>query len=110
MLMDTPPSPAQHQQLKTIHLSAVTLGNIFNDIIDLDKLDRRRLEIVPTRIDLPAFLDELETLSRIQAEQKGLYLHFDRWRHAAVRHGRRNPLASGAVESGGQRGQVHRRG
>ena len=28
--------------------------------------------------DLPAFLDELETLSRIQAEQKGLYLHFDR--------------------------------
>ncbi|HHQ4453605.1 TPA: ATP-binding protein, partial [Aeromonas veronii] len=78
MLMDTPLDPKQHQQLKTIHLSAVTLGNIFNDIIDLDKLDRRRLEIAPTRIDLPAFLDELETLSRIQAEQKGLYLHFDR--------------------------------
>ncbi|WP_348685621.1 aerobic respiration two-component sensor histidine kinase ArcB [Aeromonas bestiarum] len=78
MLMDTPLDPKQHQQLKTIHLSAVTLGNIFNDIIDLDKLDRRRLEIAPTPIDLPAFLDELETLSRIQAEQKGLYLHFDR--------------------------------
>ena len=49
----------------------MTLGNIFNDIIDLDKLDRRRLEIAPAPLDLPAFLDELETLSRIQAEQKG---------------------------------------
>ncbi|MFG0835537.1 aerobic respiration two-component sensor histidine kinase ArcB [Aeromonas bivalvium] len=78
MLMDTQLTPAQHQQLNTIHLSAVTLGNIFNDIIDLDKLDRRRLEIAPAPLDLPAFLDELETLSRIQAEQKGLYLHFDR--------------------------------
>lgn len=78
MLMDTPLDARQQQQLKTIHLSAVTLGNIFNDIIDLDKLDRRRLEIAPAPLDLPAFLDELETLSRIQAEQKGLYLHFDR--------------------------------
>ncbi|MGL5031509.1 MAG: aerobic respiration two-component sensor histidine kinase ArcB [Aeromonas sp.] len=77
MLLDTPLDATQHQQLKTIHLSAVTLGNIFNDIIDLDKLDRRRLELAPTRIELPAFLDELETLSRIQAEQKGLYLHFE---------------------------------
>lgn len=78
MLMDTPLDAKRQQQLKTIHLSAVTLGNIFNDIIDLDKLDRRRLEIAPAPMDLPAFLDELEMLSRIQAEQKGLYLHFDR--------------------------------
>ncbi|SIQ59233.1 PAS/PAC sensor hybrid histidine kinase [Aeromonas sp. RU39B] len=78
ILLDTPLDETRHQQLKTIHLSAVTLGNIFNDIIDLDKLDRRRLDIVPMRLELPAFLDELETLSRIQAEQKGLYLHFDR--------------------------------
>lgn len=78
ILLDTPLDETRHQQLRTIHLSAVTLGNIFNDIIDLDKLDRRRLEIAPARLELPAFLDELETLSRIQAEQKGLYLHFDR--------------------------------
>lgn len=78
MLLDTSLDDSQRQQLKTIHLSAVTLGNIFNDIIDLDKLDRRRLEIAPMRINFQAFLDELETLSRIQAEQKGLYLHFDR--------------------------------
>ncbi|MGY3925657.1 aerobic respiration two-component sensor histidine kinase ArcB [Aeromonas simiae] len=78
ILLDTPLDETRQQQLKTIHLSAVTLGNIFNDIIDLDKLDRRRLEIAPAQIELPALLDELEMLSRIQAEQKGLYLHFDR--------------------------------
>ncbi|QFI55546.1 aerobic respiration two-component sensor histidine kinase ArcB [Aeromonas simiae] len=78
ILLDTPLDETRQQQLKTIHLSAVTLGNIFNDIIDLDKLDRRRLEIAPAQLELPALLDELEMLSRIQAEQKGLYLHFDR--------------------------------
>jgi len=77
ILLDTPLSEAQRQQLNTIHLSAVTLGNIFNDIIDLDKLDRHRLHIVPARLDLPAFLHDLETLTRLMAQQKGLYCHFD---------------------------------
>ncbi|WP_413771995.1 hypothetical protein [Klebsiella aerogenes] len=31
----------QEKYLKTIHVSAVTLGNIFNDIIDMDKMERR---------------------------------------------------------------------
>ncbi len=77
ILLDTPLSDTQRQQLNTIHLSAVTLGNIFNDIIDLDKLDRHRLQIAPTRLDLPAFLHDLETLTRLMAQQKGLYCHFD---------------------------------
>ncbi|WP_116475695.1 aerobic respiration two-component sensor histidine kinase ArcB [Zobellella maritima] len=68
----------QRQHLKTIHFSAVTLGNIFNDIIDMDKLDRSRLELAPEPMDFPGFLDDLESLARLQAEQKGLYLHFDR--------------------------------
>ena len=67
----------QRQYLNTIHVSAVTLGNIFNDIIDLDKIDRHRLQIAPARVDLPAFLSDLESLTRLMAEQKGLYLHVD---------------------------------
>jgi two-component system, OmpR family, aerobic respiration control sensor histidine kinase ArcB len=67
----------QRKFLNTIHVSAVTLGNIFNDIIDLDKIDRHRLQIAPARVDLPAFLSDLESLTRLMAEQKGLYLHFD---------------------------------
>ncbi|MBL1379000.1 aerobic respiration two-component sensor histidine kinase ArcB [Zobellella iuensis] len=78
ILLATELSPEQRQHLKTIHFSAVTLGNIFNDIIDLDKLDRSRLELAPEPMDFPGFLDDLEILARLQAEQKGLYLHFDR--------------------------------
>ncbi|PSJ43822.1 aerobic respiration two-component sensor histidine kinase ArcB [Zobellella endophytica] len=78
ILLATELSTEQRQHLKTIHFSAVTLGNIFNDIIDLDKLDRSRLELAPEPMDLHSFLDDLESLTRLQAEQKGLYLHFDR--------------------------------
>ncbi|GHA25450.1 aerobic respiration two-component sensor histidine kinase ArcB [Oceanisphaera arctica] len=78
ILLATRLDQEQRQHLKTIHFSAVTLGNIFNDIIDLDKVDRSRLELAPEPMDFPGFLDDLESLARLQAEQKGLYLHFDR--------------------------------
>ncbi len=41
MLLDTPMSSVQRKHLQTINVTAVTLGNIFNDIIDMDKFDRR---------------------------------------------------------------------
>lgn len=78
ILLATKLDTEQYQHMKTIHFSAVTLGNIFNDIIDLDKVDRSRLELAPEAMDFPSFLDDLESLARLQAEQKGLYLHFDR--------------------------------
>ncbi|MGO1617613.1 MAG: aerobic respiration two-component sensor histidine kinase ArcB [Oceanisphaera sp.] len=78
ILLATRLDKSQHQHMKTIHFSAVTLGNIFNDIIDLDKFDRSRLELALEPMDFPGFLDDLESLTRLQAEQKGLYLHFDR--------------------------------
>lgn len=76
MLLDEPLSSAQIKLLKTIHISAITLGNIFNDIVDLDKLDRRRLRLVSTHIDLLDFMSDLKSLAFIQTEQKGLSLRF----------------------------------
>jgi two-component system aerobic respiration control sensor histidine kinase ArcB len=77
ILLDTPLNDLQRQYLNTIHLSAVTLGNIFNDIIDLDKIERRRLKIANSKIDLRVLLTDLQTLSKLMVEAKGLYLHFD---------------------------------
>ena len=77
ILLDTPLNDLQRQYLNTIHLSAVTLGNIFNDIIDLDKIERRRLKIANSKIDLRLLLSDLQTLSTLMVEAKGLYLHFD---------------------------------
>ncbi len=82
ILLDSHLNAEQHQHLKTIHVSAMTLGHIFNDIIDLDKLDRRRLAIVKQPIDFQGFLTDLASLGRLLAEQKGLELHFEQ--HGSV--------------------------
>ena len=41
MLLDSPLTEEQRKHMQTINVSAITLGNIFNDIIDMDKFDRR---------------------------------------------------------------------
>ncbi len=76
MLLDEQLSSEQIKHLKTIHMSAVTLGNIFNDIVDLDKLDRRRLNLVSDHIDMSDFISDLKSLAFMQTEQKGLRLRF----------------------------------
>ncbi|MCP5077162.1 MAG: aerobic respiration two-component sensor histidine kinase ArcB [Psychromonas sp.] len=76
MLLDEQLTLEQTKHLKTIHMSAITLGNIFNDIVDLDKLDRRRLNLVTNQINMFDFVSDLKSLAFIQTEQKGLTLHF----------------------------------
>jgi two-component system aerobic respiration control sensor histidine kinase ArcB len=72
ILLDTELTPEQEKYLKTIHVSAVTLGNIFNDIIDMDKIERRKVQLDNQPVDFTSFLGELENLSALQAQQKGL--------------------------------------
>ncbi len=71
ILLDTELTPEQHKYLKTIHVSAVTLGHIFNDIIDMDKIERRKVQLDNQPIDFTSFLADLENLSGLQAQQKG---------------------------------------
>jgi len=77
MLLDENFNKEQIQYLKTIHMSAITLGNIFNDIVDLDKLDRRRLNLVNDCINVDDFMNDLQSLAYIQTEQKKLVLIFE---------------------------------
>ncbi|ELY4544577.1 aerobic respiration two-component sensor histidine kinase ArcB [Cronobacter sakazakii] len=72
ILLDTELSAEQEKYLKTIHVSAVTLGNIFNDIIDMDKIERRKVQLDNQPVDFTSFLADLENLSGLQAQQKGL--------------------------------------
>jgi two-component system aerobic respiration control sensor histidine kinase ArcB len=76
MLLDENLTPEQLKHMKTIHMSAITLGNIFHDIVNLDKLDRQRLNLVSNKIDVKDFLSDLNTLAFMQTEQKGLTLQF----------------------------------
>ncbi len=78
MLLDTQLTEEQRQQLQTINVSAITLGNIFNDIIDMDKFDRRKLELLPKAINFEDFISEMESISGLMAEQKSLRFDLER--------------------------------
>ena len=77
ILLDTELPAEQEKYLKTIQVSAVTLGNIFNDIIDMDKMERRKVQLDNQPVDFTSFLADLENLSALQAQQKGLRFNLE---------------------------------
>src|SRR5690606_25298826 len=78
MLLDTTLTDEQRKYMQTINVSAITLGNIFNDIIDMDKFDRRKLELFPEPLDFEDFVVEIENIAALMAEQKGLRIDIAR--------------------------------
>lgn len=78
MLLDTQLTDEQRKHMQTIQVSAITLGHIFNDIIDMDKFDRRKLELLPAPLNFIDFVAELESLAILMAEQKGLRFDLER--------------------------------
>ncbi|CUU22692.1 aerobic respiration control sensor protein [Duffyella gerundensis] len=72
ILLDTELNQEQLNYLKTIHVSAITLGNIFNDVIEMDKIERRKVQLDNQPVDFTGFLADLENLSGLLAQPKGL--------------------------------------
>lgn len=72
MLLDTELSQQQKSWCNTIFSSAETLGNIFNDIIDLDKIDREQLDIATDSINVSDFINDVVNFAGLIADQKGL--------------------------------------
>ncbi|MCT2418667.1 aerobic respiration two-component sensor histidine kinase ArcB [Pantoea sp. 22096] len=72
ILLDTDLNQEQLKYLKTIHVSAITLGNIFNDVIEVDKIERRKVQLDNQPLDFTGFLADLENLSGLLAQPKGL--------------------------------------
>lgn len=71
ILLDTDLNPEQENYLKTIHVSAVTLGNIFNDVIEMDKLERRNVRLDTQPVNFTEFISDLENLSGCWCSRKG---------------------------------------
>lgn len=71
-LMETQLTTEQRSWANTIFSSAETLGNIFNDIIDLDKIDRQDLDIVYQSIDIHQFVTDIANFAELICQQKGL--------------------------------------
>jgi two-component system aerobic respiration control sensor histidine kinase ArcB len=72
MLRDTKLNTEQFEWVSTIYASAITLGNIFNDIIDLDKLDRNKVEMQYKTVSTVNFINELASIIKLLAADKGL--------------------------------------
>ncbi|MFT6779662.1 MAG: two-component system aerobic respiration control sensor histidine kinase ArcB, partial [Paraglaciecola sp.] len=72
MLRDTDLSSEQFAWVSTIYASGITLGNIFNDIIDLDRLGRDRLELSLKTLSIKDFTQELGSIIELLAGDKDL--------------------------------------
>lgn len=77
ILLDTQLNQEQLSYLKTIYVSAVTLGNIFNDVIEMDKLERRKVQLDNQPLEFAGFLSDLENLVGLLVQPKGLTLVMD---------------------------------
>ena len=78
MMLDTELTAQQKSWCNTIFSSAETLGNIFNDIIDLDKIDREQLDIATDSINVSDFINDVVNFAGLIAEQKGLEFTINR--------------------------------
>ncbi|MEH2141831.1 ATP-binding protein [Nostoc sp.] len=53
------------------------LLTLINDVLDLSKIEARKLELHPVDFYLPAFLDSVTEICRIRAEQKVIAFHVE---------------------------------
>lgn len=76
ILLDMQLMPEQEKYLKTIHVSAITLGNIFNDIIELDRIERKKVQLHTQPVNLISFLADLENIAGLLTDPKKLSFSF----------------------------------
>ncbi|MDY0094960.1 MAG: response regulator [Candidatus Vecturithrix sp.] len=69
-------SEAQQYRITVIERSGTLLLNLINEILDLSKIEARKMELYPQVVAFPEFLQNLIAMIRVRAEQKGLALHY----------------------------------
>ncbi len=55
-----------------IHQCGTHLLTLINDVLDLSKIEARKLELIPTALHLPALLQSVVEMCKIKADQKGV--------------------------------------
>ncbi|CAA7620572.1 Signal transduction histidine kinase [Candidatus Terasakiella magnetica] len=74
LMVDSPLSPEQRNQLEMARSSADNLLAIVNDVLDFSKLDAGQMKIEATDYDLGRLIDEMAVLMQAGAADKGLAL------------------------------------
>ena len=69
-----PRFPTNHQQnLATINRAGEHLLAMINDVLDMSKIEAGRLTVQTVALDLRQMLEDLATMVRVRAQQKGLH-------------------------------------
>ena len=70
---------SEKEGVSIIHQCGTHLLTLINDILDLSKIEARKLELSPGELILPTFLQGVVEICRVRAEQKGLQfkIHLD---------------------------------
>ncbi|NEO91390.1 MAG: PhnD/SsuA/transferrin family substrate-binding protein [Moorea sp. SIO3G5] len=63
----------QKDQINLIYQCGNYLLHLINDILDLSKIEARKMELFPTEIHLPSFLREVVEICLVKAQQKEIY-------------------------------------
>jgi len=67
----------QQQRLEIIRTSGEHLLTLINDILDVGKIEARKMELEEVTFDLPLLLRQAFNITRIKADEKDLSFHFE---------------------------------
>jgi signal transduction histidine kinase/DNA-binding NarL/FixJ family response regulator len=69
---DTTLTEKQRNAVDTIHRSGERLLSMIDEVLDLSKIEARKMELEPVAFHLPGFLKSIEDIIRVRAQQKGV--------------------------------------
>lgn len=65
-----------HRGIEVIHQCGSHLLTLINDVLDLSKIEARKLDLVFTDIHFPAFLEGVAEICQVRADQKGITFNY----------------------------------
>lgn len=65
-------APKEREKIGIIYQCGHHLLTLINDVLELAKIEARKLELAPTPLHLPALLQSVVEMCKIKAEQKGI--------------------------------------
>ncbi len=77
LLKDSPLSKVQLEMLQTVESCSEGLLNILNDVLDLSRIDSRRLQIEVASFDVVQSIEQVIKLLQPLAQQKNLPIHLN---------------------------------